>query len=132
MRAEDDSPSEPRMILRAVIRAERESGARRVFAKLQRYLGRSLAIQTIEPYRKDPQCFDVHAIAALPDASKAEVVYALLRDTGDLRGRAIGGPSEYAGGRWEMHLIFWSESGAESISHIPGLVWLNCNVGNVV
>lgn len=120
------------MTLRAVIRAKRESGARRVFAKLQRYWGRSLAIQTIEPYRKDPQCFDVHAIAALPDASRAEIVYELLRDTGDLRGRAVGGPSEYADGRWEMHLCFSKERGAESISHIPGLVWLNCNVGNVV
>lgn len=132
MRADDEAPSEPRMILRAVIRAKREAGARRVLAKLQRYLGRSLVIQTIEPYRKDPQCFDVRAVAALPGASRAEIVYELLRDTGDLSGRAIGGPSEYAEGKWEMHLVFSPASGAESVSHIPGLVWLNCNIGNVM
>ncbi|MFV2022865.1 hypothetical protein [Micromonospora sp. LOL_023] len=110
-----------------MVTGKHERSAQRILQRVQATIGRTIEVQAIERYHKDPGQFSIRFTTPLDEAAPADAVFQALTDAQRLgSGWTVIGPATYQDNRWTFEMI--AAANANGRFRVPGVVWTHIEI----
>ncbi|MFY1651575.1 hypothetical protein ACN27J_11870 [Solwaraspora sp. WMMB762] len=116
-----------RLTWHLVVTGKHERSAQRILQRVQAAIGRTIEVQAIERYHKDPGQFSIRFTTPLDEAAPADAVFQALTDAQRLgSGWTVIGPMICQNNRWTFEMVAAANANGRFL--VPGVVWTHIEV----